>query len=65
MSDGNAMIILLIVELIKKISFYKMSYFSEPYTHSKNKIKGQLDLPNYVTKSELKKRNGRRYIRFC
>ena len=65
MSDGNAMIILLIVGLIKKISFYKMSYFSEPYTHSKNKIKVQLELPNYVTKSDLKKRNGRLYIRFC
>ena len=65
MSDGNTMIILLIVGLIKKISFYKMSYFSEPYTHSKNKIKVQLELPNYVTKSDLKKRNGRLYIRFC
>ena len=31
-----------------------MSYFP-PYSHSKNKIKVELDLPNYVTKSYLKK----------
>ena len=35
----KAMIILLIVGLIKKKSLYKMSYFPEPYTPSKNRIK--------------------------
>ena len=31
-----------------------MSYFVEPYTRSKSKIKIQLDLSNYATKSDLK-----------
>ena len=31
-----------------------MSYFPEPYTHSKSKIKVELDLSNYVTNSDLK-----------
>ena len=44
----------LIVGLIKKISLYKMSYFSEPYTYSNKKLKFELDLANYVTKSDLK-----------
>ena len=35
---------------IRKISLCKMSYFPEPYTRSKNKIKVELGLPNYATK---------------
>ena len=35
-----------------------MSYFLEPYTRSKNKIKVKLDLSNYATKFELKNRTG-------
>ena len=31
-----------------------MSYFPEPYSHNKNKIKTELDLSNYATKSSLK-----------
>ena len=31
-----------------------MSYFPEPYTCSKNKIKVRRDLSNYATKSDLK-----------
>ena len=31
-----------------------MSYFSGPYTRSKNKIKVELDLSNHATKSDLK-----------
>ena len=31
-----------------------MSYFPEPCTHSKNKVKDELDLANYATKSDLK-----------
>ena len=31
-----------------------MSYFSASYTCSKNKIKLELDLSNYATKSDLK-----------
>ena len=54
MSNGKTMIILSTVGLIKKMSLYKISYFSEPYTGSKNKIKIKLDLSNYETKSDLK-----------
>ena len=35
-----------------------MSYFPGPYTHSKCKIKVDLDLPNYATKSDLKNATG-------
>ena len=42
MLNGKNMIILLTVELIKKMLLYKMSYFIEPYTLSKNKIKVEL-----------------------
>ena len=51
------LIVGLIVGLIKTISLYKMSYFSKPYTHSKSKIKLELDLSHYVRKSDLKKCN--------
>ena len=30
----------------KKVFLYKMSYFPDSYTHSKNKIKVELDLFN-------------------
>ena len=33
-----------------------MSYFLEPQIHSKCKIKVELDLSDYATKSDLKKR---------
>ena len=39
----------------KKRSLYKTCFFPEPYTCSKNKIKVELDLPNYATKSDSKK----------
>ena len=41
-----------------------MSYFTEPYTHSKNKSEVELDLSNYE-KSDLKKRSRCWYIRCC
>ena len=31
-----------------------MSYYSDPYTHSGNKIKVALGLSNYATKSKIK-----------
>ena len=40
--------------LRKKILFYKMSCFPEPFQHAINKIKIELDLDNYATKSDLK-----------
>ena len=33
-------------------------YFSRPYSHSKNKVNAELDLSNYVTKSDVKKPAG-------
>ena len=53
-SHGNVIIInSTAAGLIKKRSFYKMSYFPESYTRSKNKIKVELDLSNYPTKYDL------------
>ena len=54
MSNGKVKIVILTAGLIKKISLYKMSYFPELCTLNKNKIKVELDLSNYVTKSDLK-----------
>ena len=48
------MIIRLTAGQIKKILLYKMSYFPQPYTHIKNKIKAEWDLSNYRTESDLK-----------
>ena len=42
-NSSKALIIHLIVVLTKAILLYKVSYFPEPYTHSKNKIKVKLD----------------------
>ena len=42
----------------KKIPLNEMSYFPKPYTGSKNKIKVELNLSIYVTKSDLKKAAG-------
>ena len=36
------------------VQLHKMSYFPDPYTHSKNKIEVELDLSSYATKSALK-----------
>ena len=35
-----------------------MSYFPEPYTRSKNKVKVKLDLSNYATTSDLRNPTG-------
>ena len=35
-----------------------MSYFPQPYTRSKNKIKLELDFSSYATKSDLKNATG-------
>ena len=55
MSNEKAMIIHLIVGLTKMILLHKMSYFTEPYGHSKHKVKVELVLPKYATKSNLKR----------
>ena len=41
--------------IYKNISLSKMSYYVEEDSHSRNKIKVELDLSNYETKSEVKK----------
>ena len=43
---------------MKKIFLYKMSYFPEPHSHRKTKIKVDLDLSNYSTKADLKGATG-------
>ena len=43
---------------MKKILLYKMSQFSEPYEHSGKKIKIDLHLLDYVTKSDFKNAAG-------
>ena len=48
--NGNSAKILLIVKLIKK-----MSYFRKSYDNSKKEIKVKLDLSSYATKPDLKK----------
>ena len=47
--NGKVVIILLTVDLMKKILLYKLNYFPRPYT-SKNKIKVELDFSNYWKK---------------
>ena len=51
MPNGKVIITHLTAGLIK------MSYVSEPYRCSKNKIKAELCLSNYATNSDLKKCN--------
>ena len=63
--NGKAMIIFLTVELIKKISLYRMSYFLEPYTRSKKKIKVELEFSNYARKSDLKNAAGVDTLKFA
>ena len=58
MSNKKFVIIYLIARLVKTILRYKVSYFPEPYTRSKNKIKVELHLSNYATKSYLKNATG-------
>ena len=53
MPNGKVMKLHLIVGLIKKYCYIKLSYFSS-YSPSKNKIEVELDLSNYATKPGLK-----------
>ena len=58
MTNGKAMIILLVVKLIKK-TLYKMSqYFPKPYRTFGGNVKVELDLSSYATKTELKNAAG-------
>ena len=55
MPSGKIMIICLIDGQTKKI--FKMFYYPKADNYCRNKIKFELDLPNYKTKSEVKKSN--------
>ena len=55
MLSGKVMIVRLIAGLIKMILLYKMSYYPEPDSHGKNKMKGELYLSDYAVKSEVEK----------
>ena len=44
MLSSTLMITCLIVGLMRKILLYKMSYYSEPDSHIRNKIKVELNL---------------------
>ena len=54
MAKGKVMMIHLIVGMIKKISLYKMSYFSEPNNGSKKKL-NQICLIMHTKKKKKKK----------
>ena len=53
MSNGKAMVILLIVGLIKK-TYYKMSYVPTYSEVEEEIVSGTLNLSNYVTQKEFK-----------
>ena len=55
MSSGKVMIICLIVKQIKNILLYKMSYYLDPDSYGRNKIKSELKLSNYAIKPDVKK----------
>ena len=65
MSNGKAVITRLRTGLTKKILLYKIIYYPEPNTSSKNKKAVELNFSNYATKSDFKKYNRCWYIRFC
>ena len=48
----------LIVGLIKNLSLHKMRYYPKPDSYERNKIKVELHLSNYATKSYLKGETG-------
>ena len=54
MSNGKVMTTHLIFGLIKKMLLYRMNCFLELYAYTKNKLKVNLDLPNYAIQSNLK-----------
>ena len=54
MLSGNLMVAPLTVRFINKTLLYKLSYFTESYSHINNKIKIELDFSNCEAKSDLK-----------
>ena len=58
MSNGKAIIILLIVEVIKKKLYEMSQYFPRPYWSFKGNVKVESELSSYATKAELKNVTG-------
>ena len=55
MSNGNSMITVLIVGLIKKISYKMIQYFPKPFnSHLGDSIKVKIDLSNFAAKADIK-----------
>ena len=57
MSNRTFLSIFLTIGLIQNIQLHKMRYFPNLRSVIKNKMKIELYLSNYETKSDLKKRN--------
>ena len=57
-SDGKAMIIHLIAELIKKIFYETSQYFPKPYRTFVGNINVKVDLSNYAGEADLKGATG-------
>ena len=55
---GEVFIIHLIIELIKKIWSFKVSYFPKSNSHHKSKIKVELELSIYARKFDFKEASG-------
>ena len=55
MSNGKDVIIVLIVGLIKKISFKMSEYFPKSFRSFGRNINVKVDLSNYATKTEVDK----------
>ena len=54
MSSGKGMIVILIVGLIKKISYKNCQYFSKLFKNFGRNINVKIDLSNYATKTDIK-----------
>ena len=54
MSSGKGMIVILIVGLIKKISYKNCQYFSKSFKNFGRNINVKIDLSNYATKTDIK-----------
>ena len=54
MLNGKAVMLLLIVEYIKKTLCKMSQYYPKPYEHCGGNVKVELDLSDYATKNDLK-----------
>ena len=54
MSSGKGRIVILIVGLIKKISYKNCQYFSKSFKNFGRNINVKIDLSNYATKTDIK-----------